>query len=154
MIVVKVYFLKKIQIKTCNTFISRPPRRTSKLQKKPPTLKRVHPALRTIKCTYSLFFFFVGNFCPPGSGSGSSRPKSMRKLIHSMASRQNLLSAGLLFQLPYGSSPSSGFSYGSLNARVRFLAIVTLRHHWKTPAPIFRPHRIESSLAWIGHSLQ
>jgi hypothetical protein len=55
--VVKVYFLKKIQIKTSNTFISRPPRRTSKLQKKPPTLKREHPALTNMKYTYSLFSF-------------------------------------------------------------------------------------------------
>jgi hypothetical protein len=42
----------------------------SKLQEKPSALKREHPALRKMK--FLNLIFFVGHFCPPGSGSGST----------------------------------------------------------------------------------
>ncbi len=38
---------------------------------KPSALKREHPALQKMKIL-SFFQFFLGHFCPPGSGSGSS----------------------------------------------------------------------------------
>jgi hypothetical protein len=41
-----------------------------KLQEKPSTLKREHPALQNMKILY--FLYFVGHICPPGSGAGSS----------------------------------------------------------------------------------
>ncbi len=45
-----------------------PPKRTFKLQKKPSALKRGHPTLQNMN--FKIFFStFVGNFCPPGSGS-------------------------------------------------------------------------------------
>ncbi len=45
-----------------------------KLHEKCSALKREHPALQNKK--FLLFsLFFVGNFCSPGFGSGSSRPK-------------------------------------------------------------------------------
>jgi hypothetical protein len=37
----------------------------------PSALKREHPALKSMK-------FILGHFCSPGSGSRSSRPKSMQ----------------------------------------------------------------------------
>ncbi len=40
----------------------------SKLQQKPSALKGEHPELQNMK--FLNFFFFVGNFCPPGSGFG------------------------------------------------------------------------------------
>jgi hypothetical protein len=43
----------------------------SKLQKKPSELKREHPALQNIKFL-NFVFIFVGHFCPPGSGYGST----------------------------------------------------------------------------------
>jgi hypothetical protein len=45
----------------------------SKLQDKPSALTREHPAFQNMKFLY--FFYFCG---PPGSVSGTSRPKSMR----------------------------------------------------------------------------
>jgi hypothetical protein len=51
-----------------------------KLQKKLPAFKRTP---RTSKLeNYLLFSIFESYFCPPGSRSGSSRPKSMRIRIH------------------------------------------------------------------------
>jgi hypothetical protein len=48
-----------------------------RLQQKPSPLKKEHP-IEHLKTEISeLFSYFVGLFCPPGSGSGS-RPKSMR----------------------------------------------------------------------------
>ncbi len=53
-----------------------PPWRTSMLQEKPSSaLKREDPALQ-IMILFHLSNNFVGHFCPPGSGSGSRRPKS------------------------------------------------------------------------------
>jgi hypothetical protein len=49
-------------------------KRTSMLQEKPSALKREHPALQKI----ILFSMFVGHFCPPGSGYGSSFPIESR----------------------------------------------------------------------------
>ncbi len=47
------------------------PSRTSELEKKPSTLKREHPVLQNM--TFLNFFsFFVGQFCPTVSGSGSA----------------------------------------------------------------------------------
>ncbi len=43
----------------------------SKLQQKPSALQGEHPALQNMKLFY-LFSFFVGHFCPPGSGFGST----------------------------------------------------------------------------------
>ncbi len=40
----------------------------SKLQKKPSALKRDHPTLQNMNF-YKFLSTFVGNFCPPGSGS-------------------------------------------------------------------------------------
>jgi hypothetical protein len=56
-------------IKNYNLSIPRPPERKSKLQKKPSALKREHQALQNMKFL-NFFSTFVGNFCPPGSGSG------------------------------------------------------------------------------------
>jgi hypothetical protein len=39
-----------------------------RLQERPPALKREYPALQKHE-NFSPFFFFVGLFCPPGSGS-------------------------------------------------------------------------------------
>ncbi len=50
-----------------NLPIPRPPKRMSKLQKKPSALKREHPALQNMKFL-KFFSVFVGHFCPPGSG--------------------------------------------------------------------------------------
>ncbi len=47
---------------------------------------------KTLKFLPTLFFIFVGHFCPPGSKSGSNRPKLMRILT------QN---TGLLGSLSY-----------------------------------------------------
>jgi hypothetical protein len=44
----------------------------SKLQEKPSALKREHTALQSLK----FLPFFVGHFCPPGSGSGSETLKT------------------------------------------------------------------------------
>jgi hypothetical protein len=44
-------------IKKCYLLVSRPPLRTYKLQEKPSTLKREHPALQNMKILY--FFLFV-----------------------------------------------------------------------------------------------
>ncbi len=66
-------------LKTCNIFIHGPLWRTSKLQEKPPALKRKHRARRN----YTFFHFYsflVDNFYQPGSGF--SRQKSMRIRIH------------------------------------------------------------------------
>jgi|688.fasta_scaffold2098858_1 hypothetical protein len=41
----------------------------SKLQEKPSTLKKEHPAIQNLKF-HNFFSIFVGNFCPPGSGPG------------------------------------------------------------------------------------
>jgi hypothetical protein len=49
-------------IKNCNLFISRPPRRTSKLHEKPSAYKRKHPPLLNMK--FSHFFHFCGSFLP------------------------------------------------------------------------------------------
>jgi hypothetical protein len=65
----KLYYF----IKNYNLPISRPPKRTSKLLKKPSALKREHPALQNMKFL-NFFSTFVGNFCPPGSGSESTDP--------------------------------------------------------------------------------
>jgi hypothetical protein len=56
-------------IKNYNLPIPRPPYRKSKLQKKTSALKREHPALQNMKFL-NFFLNFVGNFCPPRSGSG------------------------------------------------------------------------------------
>jgi hypothetical protein len=45
----------------------------SKLQKKPSALKRGHPTLQNMNF-YKFLSNFVGHFCPPGSGSGSTDP--------------------------------------------------------------------------------
>ncbi len=107
----------------------------------------------------SLFYFLWVIFALLDQGSDPADQNKCGPRILNMTSGQNLLSAELLFQLRLVSSQGSLqapvlATYGSLHAKVRFLAIATLRHHWKTAAPIFRPHRIESSLAWISHSLQ
>jgi hypothetical protein len=47
-----------------------------KLQEKPPPFKKEPPEVHNMK--FLNFFLFVGHFCPHGSGSGPSRPKSMR----------------------------------------------------------------------------
>ncbi len=47
-------------IKNQNLLISRPPDRTSKLQKKPSALKREHAALQNMK--FLNFFYFYGSF--------------------------------------------------------------------------------------------
>jgi hypothetical protein len=52
-------------IKNYNLPIPRPPEITPKLQKKPSTLKREHPALQNIK--FLNFFFFRGSFLPSWS---------------------------------------------------------------------------------------
>ncbi len=57
-------------IKNCNLLISRPPYRTSKQKEKPSALKREHPALQNMN--FLNFFYFVGHFCSPGSGSKSA----------------------------------------------------------------------------------
>ncbi len=57
---------KKFLIKNYN--LPRPPQSTSKLQKKPSAVKRIHPALQNMK--FLNFSTFVGHFCPPRSGSG------------------------------------------------------------------------------------
>jgi hypothetical protein len=49
----------------------------SKLQEKPLAQIREHPALQNSKVS-SVFSLFVGHFCPSETGSGSSRPKSIR----------------------------------------------------------------------------
>jgi hypothetical protein len=59
-----VYFF----IKNCNFLISRPSQRTSKLQEKPSALKENVQHFKNE--IYLLFYIFMGNFCPPGSGSG------------------------------------------------------------------------------------
>jgi hypothetical protein len=60
-------------IQNYNLPILRPPKRTLKLQKKPSALKREHPALQNMKFL-KFVLLFVGHFCPPGSGSGSTDP--------------------------------------------------------------------------------
>jgi hypothetical protein len=50
-------------IKNQNLLIPRPPKRTSKLQKKPAALKKEHPALQNMK--FCKFFYFGGSFFPP-----------------------------------------------------------------------------------------
>ncbi len=76
--------VENLQLKDCLIFLNkklkfsypyRPPYRTSKLQQKPSPLKREHPALQNMKFINFFLSFFVGLFCPPGFGSGSSRPK-------------------------------------------------------------------------------
>ncbi len=61
---------------SCSLRIPRPTKRTSKLHEKPSNLKRKRAALQNMK--FLIFSIFVGHFFPPESGSGSSRPKSMR----------------------------------------------------------------------------
>jgi hypothetical protein len=56
----------KSKIRNCNLLIPRPPKRTSKLQEKPSARIREHPALQNIKFLFSIF---LGQLCPPGSGS-------------------------------------------------------------------------------------
>jgi hypothetical protein len=46
-------------------------------QVKPSPMKNKHPPLQNMKFL-NFFLFFVGLFCPPRSGSRSSRPKSVR----------------------------------------------------------------------------
>ncbi len=96
--VVKVYFLKKIQIKTCNTFISRLLWKTSKLQKKPPALNREYLALH--------FFLFCGSFFVL-LDQGPDPTK-----INANPDPQHGFHPGLTF--------SFVFSYGSPHARVRY----------------------------------
>ncbi len=55
---------KLFWIKNYNLPIPRPPKRKSKLQKKPSALKGGHPTLQNMK-----IYIFMGHFCPPGSGS-------------------------------------------------------------------------------------
>jgi hypothetical protein len=60
----KIYswkFINNFLIK--NLLIPRPPKRTSKLQEKPSTLKREHPALQNMKILY-LLFIFCGSYLP------------------------------------------------------------------------------------------
>ncbi len=56
---------KNLQLKKNSIFF------WSKLQQKTPALKREHTALQNMKFL-NFFAIFVGNFCPPGSGYGST----------------------------------------------------------------------------------
>ncbi len=58
-----------------NIFIPRPSWRSYKLQEKPTVVKREHHHFKTTYGISSLFSFFEGHFCQPGSGS--SRRKSI-----------------------------------------------------------------------------
>ncbi len=58
-------------LKNNNLPIHMPPLRTSRLQKKPSTNKREHPAVQNMKFL-NFFLFFVGHCCPPGSEYGST----------------------------------------------------------------------------------
>ncbi len=67
-------------IKNCNLLIPRSPELTSKVQEKPSAFKIENPEHQNLKFLnfFEMFVIFGGAFCPPGSGSGTSRPKSMR----------------------------------------------------------------------------
>ncbi len=73
-------------MKNCNLVIPKTPKRTSKLQQK---VRNLHPSKENIQhfktWNFLTFFYFCRSFCPPGSGSGSSRPKSMRIRIRNTA---------------------------------------------------------------------
>ncbi len=60
---------KKIHLNICYLLITRPPKRTSKLQEKPSALKREHPALQKIKCVTNCFIFLWVIYAPIESGS-------------------------------------------------------------------------------------
>ncbi len=86
----KIYRWQKVHnfwTKKCNIFIPRPPWRASKLQEKPPALKREHPALQA--CTFTHHFFFVCViFVHLDPDPGTSRPKSMQILIRTYSTDQ------------------------------------------------------------------
>jgi hypothetical protein len=74
-------------IKNCYLFIPRPPGRTSKVQKKPPALRREHPALQNYKFLhFYLFLWFIFALQDPnpsnqnqyGSSSASTTMKTTK----------------------------------------------------------------------------
>ncbi len=62
---------KKIHLNICYLLITRPPKKTSKLQEKPSALKREHTALQKMKCVNCFLFLWV-IFAPFESGSNTN----------------------------------------------------------------------------------
>jgi hypothetical protein len=74
----------------------------SKLLKKPSVLKGGHPTLQNMNF-YKLLSTFVGHFCPPGSGSGSTDPIEYGSGSTTLIKKISALST-VLYKLNYSSS--------------------------------------------------